>query len=129
MDKKNILIVDDENDILSVLEKGLTVEGYSVISASNGSDGLALAKTKQPDLIILDVLLPDIDGSEVNRRLKEDPETRDIPVIFLTGMFPKREDTDGCYMVGEYVWFDKPYDILELISVIEGLARRKENIV
>ena len=95
MGRKNILIVDDEKDVLSVLEKGLTAEGYSVITASSGNDAVGLAKSRRPDLIILDVLLPDMDSSEVNRKLKEDPETKDIPVIFLTGMFPRREDEQG----------------------------------
>lgn len=123
MHRKNLLVVDDEKDVLSVLSKGLTAEGYSVITASDGSEALALAKSKQPDLIILDVLLPDIDGPEVNRRLKEDAETKDIPIIFLTGIFPKREGDDRYHMAGEYVWFEKPYDILKLIAVIEGLLR------
>lgn len=123
MHRKNLLVVDDEKDVLSVLAKGLTAEGYSVITASGGSEALALAKSKQPDLIILDVLLPDMEGPEVNKRLKEDAETKDIPVIFLTGMFPKQEGADGYHTAGEYVWFEKPYDILKLITVIEGLLR------
>lgn len=123
MRTKNILIVDDEEDVLSVLAKGLTWEGYSVITTSTGSEALALAKAKQPDLIILDVLLPDIDGPEVIRRLKDAPETRDVPVIFLTGMFPKREDDHEGRMVAGHVLFDKPYDILKLISAIEELLR------
>ena len=125
MGRKNILIVDDEKDVLSVLEKGLTAEGYSVITASSGNDAVGLAKSRRPDLIILDVLLPDMDSSEVNRKLKEDPETKDIPVIFLTGMFPRREDEQGWRMVAGHVLFEKPYDILELITVIEELLREK----
>jgi len=125
MRTKNILVVDDEEDVLSVLAKGLTWERYSVITASTGRDALALAKAKRPDLIILDVLLPDIDGPEVNRRLKDAPETRDIPVIFLTGMFPKREDDQEGHMVAGYVLFEKPYDILKLVSAIEELLREE----
>jgi len=125
MSRKNILIVDDEQDVLLVLEKGLTAEGYSVITASSGNDAISLARSKRPDLIILDVLMSDMDGSEVKRILKEDPETKDIPIIFLTGMFPKREDDQEGRIVAGYVLFEKPYDILELMSAIEQLLREK----
>ena len=125
MNRKNILIVDDEQDVLLVLEKGLTAEGYSVITASSGNDAISLAKSRRPDLIILDVLMPDMEGPEVKRKLKEDPETKDIPLIFLTGMFPKREDDQEGRIVAGYVLFEKPYDILELVSAIEELLREK----
>ena len=121
MGGKHILIVDDERDVVSVLAKGLTAEGYSVITALNGKNALALAKSERPDLIILDILMPDMDGPEVAVRLKEDRRTSDIPVIFLTGMFPKREDTEEDRIVAGYRWLDKPYDILKLITVIEEL--------
>ena len=88
MDRKKILIVDDEKDVCSVLEKGLTSEGYFVLTASNGNDAIVLAKSRHPDLIILDVLMPDMDGGEDARRLKDVTGTKDIPVIFLTGMLP-----------------------------------------
>ena len=126
MDRKKILIVDDEKDVLSVLEKGLTAEGYSVITASSGKDAIGLAKLRQPDLIILDVLMPDMDGGEVARKLKGLPETKDIPVIFLTGMFPKRKESEDFRMVDDNVLFDKPYDILNLIRVIENVLLEKQ---
>ena len=125
MNRKNILIVDDEQDVLLVLEKGLTAEGYSVITASSGNDAISLAKSRHPDLIILDVLMPDMEGPEVKRKLKEDPETKDIPLLFLTGMFPKREDDQEGRIVAGYVLFEKPYDILELVFAIEQLLREK----
>jgi CheY-like chemotaxis protein len=125
MNRKNILIVDDEQDVLLVLEKGLTAEGYSVITASSGNDAISLAKSRHPDLIILDVLMPDMEGPEVKRKLKEDPETKDIPLIFLTGMFPKREDDQDGRIVAGYVLFEKPYDILKLVFAIEQLLREK----
>lgn len=123
---KKILIVDDEQDTLSVLGRGLTVEGYSVLKADNGKDAIKLAKTERPDLIILDVLMRDMEGPEVVEKLKEVPETKDIPVIFLTGMFPKREGNEGGRMVADHVLFDKPYDILGLINVIENIMLEKQ---
>jgi CheY-like chemotaxis protein len=91
MSERTILIVDDEPDILRVLASGLSVLGFSVISESNGSDAIITAVEKQPDLVILDVIMPGMDGGEVARKLKELPETMDIPIVFLTGMFPKRD--------------------------------------
>ena len=125
MDKREILIVDDEMDTRLVLEKGLTAEGYSVITASSGNDAIVLAKSKHPDLIILDVLMPDMDGGEVTRILKNMPETKDIPVIFLTGMFPVRKKSEDFRIVADHVWFDKPYDMLKLINVIENVMLEK----
>jgi len=126
---KKILIVDDEQDTLSVLGKGLTAEGYSIIKADNGGDVLDLAKSERPDLIILDILMPGMDGGEVARMLKEVPETEDIPIIFLTGMFPKREEEEEGRVVAGNIMFDKPYDILKLITAIEKASARENGLL
>ncbi len=118
--KKKILIVDDEMDVLSVLEKGLTTEEYSVIKADKGKDALVLAKSERPDLIILDLEMPDMYGGDITRMLKEEPETKDIPVMFLTGMFPKEEEKDGRVVAG-HMLLTKPYDIKELVTAIKRL--------
>jgi CheY-like chemotaxis protein len=122
MDKKKILIIDDERDALFILEKELAGRGYSVIAADNGRDAMNLAKSEHPDLITLDLLMPDIDGMEVAARLKEDPETNDIPVIFLTCLIRKREEEEkGCVVAGR-VFIAKPYSIEGLIAQIEKLS-------
>jgi len=126
MKRKNILVVDDEKDVLAVLERGLTIEGYSVFTASNGNTALELAKSRQPDLIMLDVLMPDMDGGEVSRKLKNIPETKDIPVIFLTGMFPARKDDEDFRIIAGNVMFDKPYEILKLVNVVENILLEKQ---
>ena len=126
MDRKIILIADDEMDTRMVLEKGLIAEGYSVIAASSGSEAVDLAQSKHPDLIVLDVLMPGMDGGEVARKLKHMAETQDIPVIFLTCMFPKREGSEDFRIVADHVLFDKPYDILKLINVIENTLLEKQ---
>jgi len=125
MDKKKILLVDDEEDVLSVLAKGLTTEGYSIIKANKGEDALVLAKLERPALVILDLEMPDIYGGDITRMLKEDPETKDIPVMFLTGMFPKEEAEKGGRVIAGHILFVKPYDILELVTAIEELLREK----
>jgi len=121
MDKKQILIAYDELGVLSVLEKRLAAEGYSVITTSIGKDVIGLAKSKCPDLIILDLEMLDMYGEDIARMLRDEPETKTIPVIFLTGMFPKEEERKGGRVVAGHVLFEKPYDILELVTAIEEL--------
>ena len=121
MGKKTILIADDEKDVLLMLEKRLKAKGYFVITASNGIDALALAKSKHPDLIVLDILMPDIDGPDVAARLKENPKTKDIPVIFLTCLYSKSEEAEKGHQLRNDMIFAKPYDSEDLVSTIEGL--------
>jgi len=125
MDKKKILIVDDETDVLSVLGKGLAAEGYSIAKADKGNRALAIAKTTRPDLILLDLEMPDMYGGDIARMLKENPETKDIPVMFLTGMFPKEKVEKGSQVVAGHVLFTKPYDIKELVTAIKKLLGEK----
>jgi len=130
MHKKKVLIVDDERDALFTLEKELAARGYAVIAADNGKDAMVLAKSKRPDLIILDLEMSDMYGGDVTRMLREDPETKDIPVIFLTGTFPKEEEEEkGGRMVGGYVLLAKPYYIEELVTTIKKLLRTEKTLV
>ncbi len=122
MNTKKILIVDDERDALFILEKELTAKGYSVIAADNGSSALQLAKFKHPDLIILDLWMPGMDGAEVAEKLKDDAETKDIPVIFLTCLFRKREGEEEGRVVAGKVLIAKPYSIDGLSTQIEKLV-------
>ena len=122
MDTKKILIVDDEKDALFILEKELAARGYSVIVADNGSDALNLAKSEHPDLIILDIWMPGMDGPEVAEKLQEDPKTKHIPVIFLTCLFQKREEEEQGRVVAGKVLIAKPYSIDGLSAQIERLV-------
>ncbi len=121
MENKTILLVDDEPDILHILKRGLKVLGFTVITAANGNDAIISAMEQRPDLIILDVLMPDMDGGEVARKLQEFPETRNIPIIFLTGMFPKREEKQEFHLVNGNIMLDKPYVIEELFVAIKNI--------
>jgi len=125
MDKKKILIVDDEKDTLFILERGLAARGYSVITADNGYDAIVLAKSKRPDLIILDIAMPDMDGGEVSGRLKEDPKTKDIPIMFLTALVSKAEEKKKDHLLAGNVLIAKPYGIEELLTQIEMLLSGK----
>ncbi len=121
MDKKKILIVDDERDVLSVLEKGLAGKGYLIITADNGEDAVMLAKSERPDLIILDLLMPGMDGTEVATKLKEHQQTKDIPVIFLTALLSKIEEEKYGQMIDGNIIFAKPFDSEELLTQIKKL--------
>ena len=115
---KKILIVDDEKDILFVLENRLALAGFDVVSADSGLLALPMAKSQQPDLIILDLQMPTIDGTETARRLKADPATCDIPILFLTCLLSSEESNQREHSCGEDLVLAKSMDTAELVSVI-----------
>ncbi|MFA5422319.1 MAG: response regulator [Phycisphaerae bacterium] len=121
MDKKQILIVDDEMDTRLVLEKRLTAEGYSVVMAYNGNNALSIAMSKYPDLIILDRVLGDMLGEEVAAKLKKNPKTRDIPIIFLSALFSEKDEVEMGHVFDNEKMLAKPYDIKKLLTLIEEL--------
>ncbi len=116
--KKKILAVDDEHEVLMLLEKRLSSAGYEVITASNGKSALEMARKEKPDLVILDILMPDMDGSETAAVLHDDPNTKEIPVLFLTCLFTKREEQSEGHEVGRNFFVAKPYDPADLLSEI-----------
>ncbi|NJC94836.1 MAG: response regulator transcription factor, partial [Anaerolineae bacterium] len=111
--KPKILIVEDDLDIAEMLNAYFRVQGYDVFTVNWGEDGVRAAQTISPDLIILDIRLPDIDGFEVARRLRDDRRTQEIPIIFLT---EKRERTDRLqgFEVGADDYITKPFGVQEL---------------
>jgi DNA-binding response OmpR family regulator len=118
---KKILVVDDEKDVLLMLEKRLTAEGYSVITTTKSRNAIALAKSQHPDIIILDIVMPGMDGGEVAAKLREHPLTRGIPVIFLTALLTKTEEYKGDHTISSNIAFAKPFDTEELLAQIKGL--------
>ena len=118
---KKVLIVDDEIDILQMLGKRLTASGYSAIKATNGKDAIALAKSQHPDIIILDIIMPGMDGGQVAAELKEHPSTRNIPVILLTAMLTKAEEKKYDSMVGGHIALAKPLDAEKLLEQMKIL--------
>ena len=87
-----VLVVDDEPDAVLILAKTLSARGYEVTTAGRGQQAIMLAKAGKPDLILLDILMPDMDGTQVAAALQEDPTTRNIPVIFLTCLITKKTE-------------------------------------
>ena len=116
--KKMVLIVDDEIDVLSVLEKRLSVAGFQVIKADSGIAALQLAKKLKPDLILLDVMMPGMEGGDVASELRKDSATAKIPIIFLTCLFTKKEETAEGHTLGNEVFVAKPYNFDELVEQI-----------
>ena len=117
-----VLVVDNDADILSVLEKGLAAKGFDVISTDKGCDTVLLAKSKRPDVILLDLLMPDMDGAQVAAALKEDPCTSEIPVVFTTCLFSRAEQKRRRdHVIAGHATFAKPYDIDELAEEMEKL--------
>jgi len=120
MEKKKILVVDDEAALRKLLEASLNANGYETFSASNGSEGLQKAREERPDLIILDIMMEGQDGTEVGYILKEDVTTKDIPIIFLTGLKTKEEEQESSEE-HEYTVLAKPVNTQELIGHIEKI--------
>ncbi|MDQ6670300.1 MAG: response regulator [Chloroflexota bacterium] len=111
---RRILIVDDEDDIREVAQVSLElVGGYEVLTASSGRDGLQRARDDQPDAILLDVMMPDMDGPATLAALRADPRTRDIPVIFLTARTYSAE-RHRLAQLGAAAILTKPFDPLKL---------------
>lgn len=118
MPGNKILVVDDEKDILTVLEKRLSGAGYFVIKADNGEDALRLAKDERPDLVLLDIVMPDMDGAQVAEALRNNPITKDIPIVFLTCLFTKEDEKMQGHKMGGNFFVAKPYNPQELLEEI-----------
>jgi len=125
IERKKILFVDDEPDIRELLKLDLCDEGYQVILAADGREGLKQAQLERPDLIILDILMPGMDGTEMGSLLKESELTKNIPVIFLTGLKSKEEELHEAHDHPNLI-FTKPYDAPALIGKIEEVLGTKE---
>jgi len=117
--RKSILIVDDEKDILDYLSGFLRRSGYGVVVADSGAEGLRIAKKDLPSLIILDLMLPDIDGSDIAAELLQNSSTREIPIIFLTSVVTKAEQEKAGEIIANRCIVAKPCrseEILELVK-------------
>lgn len=122
MDKKKIIVVDDDRDLLDVLRVRLETSGYAVQCADSGAVLFKLLKKQKPDLIVLDIMMPEVDGLEVLRRLRASDETSQIPVLLLTARF-QYEDVLSGYALGATHYVTKPFTTKQLLGAI-GLALR-----
>jgi len=123
----HVLVVDDEPDIIEVIRYNLVREGFVVSSAKNGNECLTEVHQHTPDLIILDVMMPVMDGFETCRRLKAGTATREIPIIFLTARSGERDEIEGLDL-GADDYITKPISPRRLVSRVKASLRRLETI-
>jgi two-component system phosphate regulon response regulator PhoB len=121
-----ILIIEDDKSLVDVLAYNLKQAGYEVIAAYDGMDGLSQAQLKRPDLIVLDLMLPVMDGLDVCRRLRSDSQTREILVLMLTAKTEEADQLVG-FSVGADDYVTKPYSIRVLMQRIKALERRRRS--
>ena len=124
MSSKIILIVDDEERVLQLINDILSTKGYDVLTAMSGKEAIRKSKKSLPDLIVMDIMMPDIDGAEAVKLLKEDPKTKDIPILFLSGIIMKEEGkSDMNINVGGdfYSALSKPFGTDELLTAVDKL--------
>lgn len=127
MNHQKILIIDDEFPMRYLIEHQLRREGYSVSLAKDGPSGIQAAHNHRPDLIVLDVMMPGMDGFEVCSEIRNDPDTTGIPIIFLTALETK-EYKSKAYEVGADDYLTKPFQTDELLAHVSAILRRSERI-
>lgn len=118
-----ILIVDDEPEVLLILEKRLSNAGYQIVKAENGRSAVRRAREEQPDLLILDIDMPEMDGGEVAAVLRESEETRDIPILSLTCLATKEDQDRESRANGNNAFMCKPYNPEDLLAEIERILK------
>jgi two-component system, OmpR family, alkaline phosphatase synthesis response regulator PhoP len=123
LSKKTILVVDDEQDLLDLIEYNLIKEGYNVLLAENGEQGLKIAKEMQPDLVLLDIMMPVMDGLEVCDKMRMNAETKYTPIIFLTARSDENTEVNGLDR-GADDFITKPISTTKLLSRIKAVLRR-----
>ena len=119
--KKRVLVCDDDPVILRLLEVNLELEGFEVLTGNNGEEGVEIAQRERPDLVILDIMMPKMDGYEACRRIKAEEETRHIPIVFLSAKAQASDIEKGkSYGVAEYL--TKPFDPTDLTDLVFKLV-------
>jgi two-component system phosphate regulon response regulator PhoB len=124
MPKERILVVDDEEDILELVRFNLSKEGYRAICAETGEKAVQIARSETPDLIILDLMLPGMDGLDVTKFLKNDPETHHIPIVMLTAKGEESDVVTGLEL-GADDYVTKPFSPKILLARVKAVLRRK----
>jgi len=122
--KEQILVVDDEEDLLELVQYNLSKEGYRVTCVATGEDAIKAARTRTPDLVVLDLLLPSVDGLEVCKLLKGDPKTKHIPVVMLTAKGEESDVVTGLEL-GADDYITKPFSPRVLVARVKAALRRR----
>jgi CheY-like chemotaxis protein len=116
---RKILVVEDNEDTRELLHMYFTNAGFIVVPAPDGADGIYLAKAEMPDAIITDISMPKVDGTEMIKRLRSDPQTRDIPILVFTAV--GSSTTEEALAVGADQAFYKPFDFDELVRIVREM--------
>lgn len=124
-DKQTILVVDDEQDLLDLIEYNLKKEGFDVLKAEDGKEGIAVAREHNPSLVLLDIMMPKMDGLEVVEVMRNDDKLKRIPIIFLTARGDEKTEVEGLNKGGDD-YITKPISTTKLISRIKAVLRRFE---
>jgi two-component system response regulator RpaA len=122
-----ILVIDDDTAINELIKVNLELHGYQVVQAFNGIEGYAKAKQEEPALIILDVMMPEVDGFTVAQRIRQNPELTEIPVIMLTALSQLSDKVNG-FNLGVDDYLTKPFEIEELLVRVRALLKRTKQI-
>ncbi|HLO13284.1 MAG TPA: response regulator [Anaerolineales bacterium] len=119
-----LLIVEDDPDILKLLDAMLTFRGYRVITAHNGKEALDIIQVKRPSIVVADIMMPKLDGFGLVHRIRINPETRDIPVVFITATYVASEDRNFALHLGATRFFQKPLDLEKFLGTIADLLQQ-----
>ena len=122
-----ILVIDDDNAINELIKVNLEIAGYKVIQAYDGIKGFALVKQELPSVVILDVMMPEVDGFTVAKRIRQNDETKDIPIIMLTALSELNDKANG-FDIGVDDYIVKPFEIEELLMRIRAILKRTKQI-
>ncbi len=124
--KKKILIVDDNPDLISILQVQLKIKGYDTVQATNGREAVDIAAAQLPDLIVMDVMMPQMNGLQAARLIRENPKTRSIPMLASTAKV-SYADTQECLESGFNDHIAKPFTATQLASHIEKLIKKRRS--
>ena len=119
-----LLIVEDDPDILKLLDTSLKLRGYRVVTAQNGRDGLEVIQRERPAIVITDIMMPKLDGFGLVHRLRINPETRDIPVVFITATYVTLEDREFALNIGATRFIQKPVEMEKFLKTIAEVIQQ-----
>lgn len=124
-----LLIVEDDPDILKLLDATLTFRGYRVVKTQNGREGLDAVLKERPAIVIADIMMPKLDGFGLVHRIRINPETRDIPVVFITATYVTHEDREFALKIGATRFIQKPVDLEKFLATVAELLEQGMHIV
>ncbi len=124
-----LLIVEDDPDILNLLKTTLEFNGYRVVTAHNGYEGLEAVQVERPAIVVADILMPRLDGFGLVNRLRLDPETREIPVVLVTATYVSPEDKEFAQNIGATRFIQKPIDLEKFLATVAELLKQGTHVV